>query len=103
MFNFKTVPSVVNITVNAAYTAGTPYQIADDFIGVCHQNLAAGETGAFMVEGVFSATADGAIAIGDQLYLSGSEVGTVSSAGLACGKAYSVAADGGEVLVALNK
>lgn len=103
MFNYKTTPTVINVTVVAAYTAGTPYQIADDLIGVCHVNLAAGETGAFMVEGVFSATADGAIAIGEQLYLSGENVGTASSAGLACGKAYSTAADGGEVLVALNK
>lgn len=101
--NFKQTDDVINITVVAAYTAGTPLKITDDFYGVCHQNLAVGETGAFMVSGVFSATADGAIAVGDALYLAGDAVGTASTAGNAIGKAWTAATDGGEVRFAINK
>ena len=103
MFNFKNKSDIINITVAEDYAAGTPLKIADNFIGVCHQNLKAGETGAFMVKGVFAATADGAVEIGDQLYLSDTNVGTASSAGLAAGKAFSAAVDGGEVLIAINE
>ena len=103
MFNFKQTADVINIKVEADYTAGTPLKITDDFFGVCHQNLKTGETGAFMVAGVFAATADGAIAIGDKLYLIGDNVGTGSTAGNAIGTAWTAATDGGEVRVAINQ
>lgn len=101
--NFKQSADVINITVENDYVAGTPLKIADDFFGVCHQNLKAGETGAFRVTGVYSAVADGAIAIGSQLYLVGDKVGSASSAGNEIGKAFSDAVDGGIVEVALNQ
>ena len=103
MFNFKHSAETVKYTVAEAYTAGTPLKIADGLIGVCHVNLAAGETGAFRVTGVYSAVADGAIAIGSQLYLIGDKVGSASSAGMEVGKAFSDAVDGGIVEVALNQ
>ena len=103
MFNYKNEASVVKYTVAEAYTAGTPLKIADGFFGVCHINLAAGETGAFRVSGVYNAVADGAIAIGDKLYLIDGNVGTASSAGMEVGTAFSNAVDGGIVEVALNK
>jgi predicted RecA/RadA family phage recombinase len=104
MFNFKQTADVINITVEADYTSGTLLKIGDDFFGVCHQNLTAGETGAFMVAGVFvAATADGTIAIGDKLYLIGGAVGTASTAGNAIGTAWTAATDGGEVRVAINQ
>ena len=103
MLNFKQTADVINIKVEADYTAGTPLKITDDFFGVCHQNLKTGEIGAFMVAGVFAATADGAIAIGDKLYLIGDNVGTGSTAGNAIGTAWTAATDGGEVRVAINQ
>lgn len=102
MFNFKQTADVINITVEADYTSGTPLKIGDNFFGVCHQNLKAGETGAFMVAGVFAAKANGTIAIGDKLYLIGDAVGTASTAGNAIGMAWTAATDGGEVRVAIN-
>lgn len=101
--NFKQSADVINITVENDYVAGTPLKIADDFFGVCHQNLKAGETGAFMVSGVFDGVADGAIAIGEKLYLLDDAVGTASTAGNAIGTAWTAATDGGEVRFAINK
>ena len=77
--NYISRGEVITLTAGASYTSGTPYRITG-FNGVALLTVSSGETLSFQLQGVFEFTL-ASVAVGDPIYIDGSNNLTKSPVG----------------------
>lgn len=94
---------IIDYTPVAAVACGDVVKIADDFYGVAHTAIPAGELGALQITGQYDFVAGGAITVGADVYFADDAVSATSAAGGKIGKAVTAASSGATVRVLINK